>query len=169
MPRLWEFQLPTRVAFGRGALRRLGEVVRPLGSSALVVGYRDAPALEEAYARAAKFLDKSGVAARWFRRIDAEPDAELPVEGALLAREIGADVVVALGGGSVIDAAKAIAAVARGEGRLWDYTDANPQSRPIAATATPYMPAYSNGFRTSIPATAASVLTGVNVILIGTP
>ncbi len=132
MARLWEFQLPTRVVFGRGALRRLGEVVRPLGSSALVVGYRDAPALEEIYARAARFLEKSGIAARWFRRIDADPDADLPAEGAVLAREIGADVVVALGGGSVIDAAKAIAALVRAEGRLWDYTDANPQSRPLS-------------------------------------
>ena len=132
MARPWEFQLPTRVVFGRGALRRLGDVVRPFGSSALVVGYREAPALEEAYARAARFLEKSGIATRWFRRIDADPDADLPAEGALQAREIGADVVVALGGGSVIDAAKAIAALARTEGRLWDYTDANPQSRPLA-------------------------------------
>jgi alcohol dehydrogenase class IV len=93
MARLWEFQLPTRVVFGRGAMRRLGDVARPLGSSALVVGYRDAPALEKAYARAARFLGQSGITARWFRRIDAEPDAELPSDGALLARQIGADVV----------------------------------------------------------------------------
>jgi len=132
MARPWEFQLPTRVVFGRGALRRLGDVVRPLGSSALLVGYRDAPALEETYARAARFLEKSGIAARWFRRVETDPDAELPVEGALQARKMGTDVVVALGGGSVIDAAKAIAAWARTEGCLWDYTDANPQSRPIA-------------------------------------
>jgi alcohol dehydrogenase class IV len=46
--------------------------------------------------------------------------------------EAGANVIVGLGGGSVIDAAKGIAVVAKMGGRLWDYTGANPESRPAA-------------------------------------
>ena len=46
MPRNWEFQLPTRVRFGRGGLRKLGEVAGEFGRSALLVGYRDQRGLE---------------------------------------------------------------------------------------------------------------------------
>jgi alcohol dehydrogenase class IV len=130
MPRFWEFQLPTRIHFGRGGLRRLAEVVRQYGNTALLVGYREAPGLEDAYARAVLGLEKAEVAVTPFRAIEGEPSGEA-VEGARQAIESQAKVVVALGGGSVIDAAKGIAALARAKVSLWDHADANPESRPV--------------------------------------
>jgi alcohol dehydrogenase class IV len=116
MLRTWEFQLPTRVQFGRGGLRKLGEVAKELGGSALLVGYRDRTGLEETYARAHRALEGAG--------------------------NVGADLVIGLGGGSVIDAAKGVAALAKMGGALWDYTGANPNGRaasdslPLVAVPT---------------------------------
>ena len=56
-----------------------------------------------------------------FDQINANPTKTVVMEGAAAAREAGCDFVVALGGGSVMDAAKAIAAMATNDGDLWDY------------------------------------------------
>ncbi|NUQ66537.1 MAG: iron-containing alcohol dehydrogenase, partial [Pirellulales bacterium] len=130
MPRSWEFELPTRIQFGRGGLKRLGETIRPLGRSALLVGYREQSGLEDRYQRATASLEKTGVAVSCFG-VDPEPDAESILDGAAAARDGGIDVVVALGGGSVIDAAKGIAAMARAGGTLWQYTVGIPDAPPI--------------------------------------
>lgn len=127
----WEFQLPTRVRFGRGMARKLGDAAAALGKTALVVGYRDRTGLEETYARAVQSLTAAGVDVVEFFQAAPDPDAELVEEGARLAIQRGCDVVVGLGGGSAIDAAKGIAALAAMGGPLWDYTGANPKSRPV--------------------------------------
>jgi alcohol dehydrogenase class IV len=131
MPRNWDFQLPTRIEFGRRGLRKLGETARELGKSAFLVGYRDRTGMEETYARGAEALRKAGLTVTEFFDVPPDPEAELALEGTQWLKEAGADVVVALGGGSVIDAAKGIAALAKMGGNLWDYTGANPNSRPI--------------------------------------
>lgn len=56
-----------------------------------------------------------------FDRVESNPLVSTVMEGGLSARENGCDMVVALGGGSVIDAAKAIAVTATNEGDYWDY------------------------------------------------
>ncbi|MHB8899510.1 MAG: iron-containing alcohol dehydrogenase family protein [Thermoguttaceae bacterium] len=131
MPRFWDFSLPTQVQFGRGGLRRIGQFAAELGTSVLLVGYRDQAGLEEVYAKAEKLLGKSGLKTTALYTIPPDPDVERVEAGAEVARRRGVDVVVALGGGSVIDAAKGIAALARVGGSLWDHATANPQSRPV--------------------------------------
>ncbi len=131
MPRNWDFQLPTRIQFGRRGLRKLGETAGEFGQSAFLVGYRDRTGMEETYARGAESLRKAGLTVAEFFDVPPDPEAELALEGTRRLKDAGADVVVALGGGSVIDAAKGIAALARMGGNLWDYTGANPKGRPI--------------------------------------
>ena len=132
----WEFQLPTRVVFGRGGRRKLGSLAGEFGRSVLLVGYRDRTGLEEAYRRAEDVLRGEGLGVTTFFEVAPEPTAESIIAGARVAVEASAEVIVALGGGSVIDAAKGIAALARLGGTLWDYAQVNPQSRPIT-TALP--------------------------------
>lgn len=133
MPRYWDFLLPTQIHFGRGELRRLGPLVAEMGRSVLLVGYADRTGLKEAYARAEASLEKSGVKTRVFYEIAPDPPAALVERGARLAAQSDVDLVVGLGGGSVIDAAKGIAALVKMGGRLWEYTAANPDSKPITA------------------------------------
>ena len=134
MPRFWDFSLPTQIQFGRGGLRRIGQFATNLGSSALLVGYEDRTGLEDAYAKAEKLIEKAGVKTTSFYAVPPDPAAELVEEGTELARRAGADLVIGLGGGSVIDAAKGIAALVRLGGKLWDHTGANSQSKPILDT-----------------------------------
>lgn len=133
MPHYWDFLLPTRIHFGRGELRRLGPLAAELGKSALLVGYANLAGMEEAYARAERSLEKSGLHTTVFYEILPDPPAPLVERGARLAAQSGVDLVVGLGGGSAIDAAKGIAALVRMGGRLWDYTGGNPDSKPITA------------------------------------
>lgn len=134
MPRFWDFSLPTQIQFGRGGLRRLGQFTADLGTAALLVGYQDRTGLEDMYAKAEKLLEKAGVKTTTFYKVPPDPAAELVEQGAELAQSEGIDVVVGLGGGSVMDAAKGIAALTRLGGNLWDHTSANPKSKPIQDT-----------------------------------
>jgi len=127
----WEFQIPTRIHFGRGTLRKLGSIAKPFGRSALLVGYRDRTELEETYDRAAHSLSKAGMTVTKFFEIPPDPDAELATQGVQCARQAAADVVIGLGGGSPIDAAKGIAALAKMGGELWDYAGSNPNFQPV--------------------------------------
>ncbi len=127
----WEFQLPTRIQFGRGGLGKLGGIAKGFGDSALLVGYGDRTGLEKTYARAAESLSKAGLSVTEFCEIPPDPDAALAVEGARRATEAGVDVVIGLGGGSPIDAAKGVAAMVKMGGKPWDYAGTNPKSRPV--------------------------------------
>jgi alcohol dehydrogenase class IV len=164
MLRNWDFQLPTRVRFGRAQLRKLGDAARELGTSALLVGYRDQSGLEGAYARAAKSLRDAGMTVTEFFEVPTDPPAELGLAGARRLTEAGADVVVGLGGGSVIDAAKGIAALAKMGGTLWDYTGANPDSRPITEAVPLVAVPTTAGTGTEVTAVAVFTHHGVSSI-----
>ena len=66
-------------------------------------------------------LTEAGVAYTVFRKIMENPRKEVVMEGAAFAREQGCDFILALGGGAVLDASKAIAAMAVNEGKIADY------------------------------------------------
>ena len=127
----WELELPTRIRFGRGRLNELGPVARDIGRSALLVGYRDRSGLDDLYERAMQSLKDAGLAVIEFFDVPPDPDAEVAEQGAERARQTGAEVVIGLGGGSVLDAAKGIAVLARSDGTAWDYTTANEAHRPV--------------------------------------
>ncbi len=131
MPPFWEFCMPTRVRFGRGTLRRIGQTTAAFGSRVMLVGYRDRAGLEDVYTKAAEALQAAKLQAIEYFEIAPEPDATTAERGAALARDQGVEAVVGLGGGSVLDAAKGIAALARMDGRAWGFTDANRRSRPV--------------------------------------
>lgn len=127
----WTFHLPTKVRFGRAALNEIGELTAGYGKSALLVGYADRTGLEAAYARASRSLSEAGVKVAEFFEITPDPAASFATDGAEKARSAGADVIVALGGGSALDAAKGIAALVKSGRTVWDHTKANPQFQPI--------------------------------------
>ena len=83
------FCLPTQIQFGRGMLRKLGELATPLGSSALLVGYRDRAGLDEAYQRTAESLAKAGIRVATFFEVAPEPDTSTVIQGAEAARQCG--------------------------------------------------------------------------------
>ncbi len=112
---------PTRVLFGAGRLNDLHEQVLPGRKALLVISNGNSTRKNGALARTESQLEQAGVSVVIFDRIEANPLKSTVMAGAASARENGCDFVVALGGGSVMDASKAIAAMATNEGDLWDY------------------------------------------------
>ena len=100
------------------------------------MGYRAPGRLQESYQRATAALKKSGLQVASFAEVAPEPDARLVAQGVEAARQAGATLVIGLGGGSVIDVAKAIALVAASGGEVSDYFLGNPAARPLT-TALP--------------------------------
>ncbi len=117
----FDYYIPTRILFGRGQLNRLSRQALP-GKKALIVTSSGTSVKKFGYLqRLEEQLDKAGVEHRLFDKILPNPIREHVMEGARTARENGCDFVIGLGGGSSIDAAKAIAVMAVNEGDYWDY------------------------------------------------
>lgn len=112
---------PTRVLFGAGRLNDLHEQVLPGKKALLVISNGKSTRTNGALARTESQLKQAGVSVVMFDRIEANPLKSTVMAGAATARENGCDFIVALGGGSVMDASKAIAAMATNGGDLWDY------------------------------------------------
>jgi alcohol dehydrogenase len=113
--------LPTRVLFGAGRLKDLHRQTMP-GRKALLIISNGKSARENGYfARTEEQLKNAGVTHAVFDGVEANPLKSTVMAGAAVAKDNGCDFIVALGGGSVMDAAKAIAIVATNGGDLWDY------------------------------------------------
>lgn len=113
--------IPTVFLFGRGELNNLHRQKMP-GKKALLVISNGKSAKENGYlARTEEQLNKAGTEYVIFDEVEANPLRSTVMKGAQEARENNCDFIVALGGGSVMDAAKGIAAMAVNEGDLWDY------------------------------------------------
>ncbi len=128
----FQMYVPTRILFGEGQLDELHTQRLP-GKKALVVISNGKSVRENgSLKKTEEQLKRAGVAAVVFDRIMANPLKSTVMEGASCARENGCDFIVALGGGSVMDASKAIAAMAVNDGDLWDYVSGGTgKGRPL--------------------------------------
>ena len=117
----YQFFTPTRVLFGVGTLGQLHEQTMP-GKKALLIISNGKSAIENGYlSRTEAELQKAGVEWVIFNQVEANPLKSTVMAGANVARENECDFIVALGGGSVMDASKAIATMATNLGDVWDY------------------------------------------------
>ncbi|MGC8795136.1 MAG: iron-containing alcohol dehydrogenase, partial [Bryobacteraceae bacterium] len=130
----FEFATAARIVFGSGTVQQVAPAARGFGERALLVtGCPEGLAAEiEAWLAAA------GV--RPVRlEVTGEPTVELVRQGTALARESGSQVVVAVGGGSAIDAGKAIAALVANGGDPLDYLEVIGAGRPLRKPSIPWI------------------------------
>ncbi len=125
----FEFATANRMLFGPGRAAELPGVLAGLGTRVLVCTGKDP-------ARHAALLAGLGMPAEVFP-VAAEPTVELARAGVGAARQHGADVVVAIGGGSVIDAGKAVAVLLGNGGDALDYLEVIGSGLPITRPAAP--------------------------------
>lgn len=118
----FEFFAPPLIVFGRGRLGELGRLVAARGRRALLVTGERFLEASGLMAEITGLLAGAGVAATPYR-VSGEPDVEAADAGAELARRESCDVIVAVGGGSAIDAGKAIGALATNGGSALDYME----------------------------------------------
>lgn len=117
----YQFYVPTRTLFGIGKLNELHAQEMP-GKKAMVV-ISNGKSMKETGTlyRVLEELAQAGVETAVFDRVQANPLRSTVMDGAAFAKENCCDFVVALGGGSVMDASKAMAAMAANDGDIWDY------------------------------------------------
>jgi alcohol dehydrogenase class IV len=128
----FEFATATEIVFGRGKLAELPARARALGERALLVtGSRPQRA-----ASALELLRAAGIDCTVFS-ISGEPTLELVRHGTERGSEAGVELVIGLGGGSVIDAAKAIAALLGNAGDPLDYAEVIGKGKKIEQPSLP--------------------------------
>lgn len=116
------WNLPTKVLFGPGAVHELKNEPMPGKKALLVISNGNSVKRNGSLEAVQNGLTEAGVEYVVFDKIQANPLDTTIMEGVLTAREQGCDFVVGLGGGSVLDAATVISAVApQKEGTVWDY------------------------------------------------
>lgn len=117
----FHYYMPTRILFGNGMLNELHKQELP-GKKALIVTTNGTSVKKFGYlSRLEEQLDRAGVEHLLFDKILPNPIKDHVMEGGAMAKQNGVDFVIGLGGGSAIDAAKAIAIMASNEGDYWDY------------------------------------------------
>jgi alcohol dehydrogenase class IV len=119
MPRTDRFVSPTEVVVGRGAVDEVGERVASRGSRALVVA--TSGVFDRYGDRLLDGLREAGLATTVFDEVRPDPTVETVERGVARYREAGCDCVVTLGGGSPIDAGKAVGVVAANGGTIRQY------------------------------------------------
>ena len=117
----FDMYVPTRTLFGAGRLNDLNTQKLP-GKKAMIVISNGKSTRENGYlARTEEQLHMAGIETVVFDKVEPNPLKSTVMDGAAFARKNGCDFIVALGGGSCMDASKAIALMATNEGDLWDY------------------------------------------------
>jgi alcohol dehydrogenase YqhD (iron-dependent ADH family) len=116
----FEFHNPTRLVFGAGVLSQLGEVAGKYGKKALIVTGGGSVKRSGVFDRAVSSLKDAGVAYAECAGVEPNPRITTVRRGAQVARDEGCDVIVALGGGSTMDASKVMAAAFYYDGDPWD-------------------------------------------------
>jgi alcohol dehydrogenase class IV len=130
----FEFATATRILFGAGRLRELGAVARDCGHRALLVIGRDPARAEPLRA----ILSEHKVESVIFN-VTGEPSIESVERGTAVGREEQCNLVIGFGGGSAIDAGKAIAAMLANPGTLLDYLEVVGSGKVLTKPSLPFI------------------------------
>lgn len=117
----FQYYLPVNLIFGCGKAASLGTEVKKYGTRALVVTGKGSTKKTGLLDSSIERLEAEGIETFVFDKVTPNPVSDTVYEGVKLVKENGYDVVVALGGGSIIDCAKAIAFAVCNEGDIFDY------------------------------------------------
>ena len=136
----FEFVSPTHFVFGRGVEEQVGAKLAERGARKVLLHFGGQSAVASGLIdRVKASLAAAGVGYVELGGVRPNPEVTLVREGVALCKEHGLDWVLAVGGGSVIDSAKAVAVGARYEGDVWDFFETKQQTSdvlPIAVVLT---------------------------------
>ena len=127
----YQFKTPSVIVNGPGAAKEVGSFAKGLGKKALIV---TDVALEKIglLNDIKNSLEMAGISFAIYDKVVAEPTMDFAEEGLKIFKEVQAEFLIAVGGGSPIDAAKGIAALATNPGKMSDFAGANKIPRPGA-------------------------------------
>ncbi|MBG0972264.1 iron-containing alcohol dehydrogenase [Bacillus cereus] len=138
MQEVSEFRMPKSVLYGRNSLEKLGEQSKKLGKRAFIV--TDTIMEKLGYVeKCMQQLNKKGITVSTYNKVDAEPTNIHVLEALSLCKEEKCDFIIGIGGGSCIDAAKAVAVLYTNGGEVEDYVqkDIEIENNPLPLIAIP--------------------------------
>jgi len=131
MNQLYQFKAPSVIVNGPGSSNEVGSFAKGFGKKALVV--TDSHLVEIGLLEnVRKSLERAGIAFALYDKVVTEPTMAYTEEGLREYQETEADLLIAVGGGSPMDAAKAVSALAMNPGRMSDFEGPNRIPRPGA-------------------------------------
>ena len=151
----FEFATATRIVFGAGMVNTVGAEAKTFGRRALLVTGRNPQRAEKPQAN----LAANGIDAVTFA-VAGEPEIVTVERGTALAKKEKCDFVIAIGGGSVIDAGKAIAVMLTNDGELLDYLEIIGRGRALTKPAAAFI---------AIPTTAGTGSEVTRNAVLGSP
>jgi alcohol dehydrogenase len=142
----FELHLPTKVVFGEGTISKIGEISSTFGKKAMLVSYdEDLIKSFGFYDKAVKALNEANIEVLQFFGVKSNPTVDHVRKGIEVAKTEKPDVLIALGGGSVIDTVKAMAVGYFAEGDIWDMaTGAEDMKEALPIIAIVTIPATSS-------------------------
>jgi len=135
----FNYNLPINILFGRGRISEVGSEVAKYGKKALIVTGRNSTKKSGLLQKTIDILKEANVECEIFDKIAQNPVTTIVYEGVDVIKESGCDVVLGLGGGSIMDAAKSIAFFAKNPGDISEYifgTKQGDEALPIILVAT---------------------------------
>ncbi len=127
---------PTKVVFGKGTESRVAELIREFGGKKVLIHYGGGSVVRSGLLqRVTDSLDAAGIPYVTLGGAVPNPRLGLVYEGIELCKKEGVDFLLAVGGGSAIDSAKAIGYGVTNEGDVWDFYDYKRRPRPACPWA----------------------------------
>ena len=117
----FSYFLPVHIQFGWDKVDSVADFAKPYGNKALIVTGRTSAKKSGLYDRVTAKLDAAHIEHVLFDQVDANPLTTTALDGAALAKSESCDMVIAIGGGSIMDCAKGIAFMSVNEGDINDY------------------------------------------------
>lgn len=117
----FSYFLPVHIQFGWDKVDSVADFAKPYGDKALIVTGRTSAKKSGLYDRVTAKLDAAHIEHVLFDQVDANPLTTTALDGAVLAKSESCDMVIAIGGGSIMDCAKGIAFMSVNEGDINDY------------------------------------------------
>jgi len=151
----FEFATATRIIFGPGTISEAASLSGGFGKRAFVVTGHTAERAEPLLER----LDKHGIEYVTFN-VSGEPTTTIAAKAVRAARQAKCDLVISIGGGSVLDTGKVVAAMLTNTGKLEDYLEVVGAGRPLALNAAPHI---------AIPTTAGTGAEVTRNAVLGVP
>ncbi len=120
----FKYYTPTKVVFGKGSERKVAELIREFGGKKVLIHYGGGSVVRSGLLKTVTdSLDAAGIPYVTLGGAVPNPRLGLVSEGIELCRREGVDFLLAVGGGSAIDSAKAIGYGVTNEGDVWDFYD----------------------------------------------
>lgn len=117
----FNYHLPVNLIFGKGRIVEVGTIAAGYGKKALIVTGKNSTKKTGLLDKVIFYLKEAGMESAVFDKVSQNPLTTTAMEGVEVAKNKGCDVIIGLGGGSIMDCAKAIAFMCSNTGDLNDY------------------------------------------------